>query len=105
MATSWPNEAWQEQVFALVRKQVWYLRQPALTSATHLRRDLGLDLCERVQLGIRLEYGLGIEIPDTEIGQWQTLAEVLACVQRHLPTVVAWQHPTPAGLPTPEHLL
>lgn len=62
--------ACQEQVFALVRKQVWYLRQPVLTPATHLQRDLQLDLRERVQLGIRLEYGLRLEIPDTEIGQW-----------------------------------
>ena len=60
----------QEQVFALVRKQVWHLRQPVLTPATHLAHDLGLDSVERVQLGIRLEYGLRIEIRDTEIGQW-----------------------------------
>lgn len=83
----------QEQVFALVRKQVWHLRQPALTPATCLNADLGLDLLERVQLGIRLEYGLGLEIPDTEIGQWTTLADVLACARRHLPAA-AW----PAGL-------
>jgi acyl carrier protein len=79
--------SWQEQVLVQVRKQVWYLRQPVLTSATHLERDLQLSLCERVQLGIRLEYGLKLEIPDTEIGQWQTLADVLACVRRHLPAV------------------
>lgn len=75
----------QERVFALVRKQVWYLRQPPLSLSTHLANDLGLDLLERVQLGIRLEYGLGIAIRDTELGEWRTLAEVLACVQRHLP--------------------
>lgn len=74
----------QEEVFALVRKQVWHLRAPVLTPATHLSTELGLDLLERVQLGIRLEYGLGLEIPDTEIGQWNTLADVLACAQRHL---------------------
>ncbi len=75
----------QERLFELVRKQVWYLRQPVLTLATHLKADLHLDLLERVQLGIRLEYGLGIEIPDPEIGQWTTLADVLACVQRYVP--------------------
>ncbi|MET4076501.1 hypothetical protein [Hymenobacter sp. UYCo722] len=75
----------QERVFALVRKQVWHLRRPVLTRATHLRADLGLNLLERVQLGIRLEYDLGIEILDTEIGQWNTLADVLACVERYLP--------------------
>ncbi|RFP63639.1 hypothetical protein D0N36_18305 [Hymenobacter lapidiphilus] len=84
----------QEQVFALVRKQVWHLRQPVLTPATHLTHDLGLDSVERVQLGIRLEYGLRIEIRDTEIGQWDTLADVLACVGRYLPAA-AW----PATLP------
>lgn len=77
--------AWQEQVLTQVRKQVWYLRHPVLTLTTHLQRDLQLNLRERIQLGIRLEYGLKLEIPDTEIGQWQTLADVLACVQRHLP--------------------
>ncbi|GAB3634479.1 hypothetical protein GCM10027422_00690 [Hymenobacter arcticus] len=44
-----------------------------------------LSLLECVQLGIRLEYGLCLEIPDSEIGQWQTLADVLACVRRQLP--------------------
>lgn len=75
----------QEQVCALVRKQVWHLRQPVLTPAAHLAHDLGLDAVERVQLGIRLECGLQIEIRDTEIGQWATLADVLACVGRYLP--------------------
>jgi acyl carrier protein len=40
-------------------------------------------------LGIRLEHGLNLKIPDTEIGQWQTLADVLACVQQHLPAAAA----------------
>ena len=75
----------QECVFALVRKQVWHLRQPNLSLSTHLVNDLGLDSLERMQLGIRLEYGLGIEMLDTELGNWRTLAEVLACVRRHLP--------------------
>lgn len=79
----------QERVFALVRKQVWHLRQPELCFSTHLTDDLGLDMLERVQLGIRLEYGLGIEILDTELGEWRTLAEVLACVRRHLPAGAA----------------
>jgi acyl carrier protein len=85
------NLAWQEQVYTQVRKQVWYLRHPVLTPATHLQHDLQLDLLERVQLGIRLEYSLTLEFPDTEIGQWQTLADVLACVQRHLPAAAAQQ--------------
>jgi acyl carrier protein len=85
MAISLTEHAWQEQVFALVRKQVWYLRKPVLTPATHLHHDLHLNLLERVQLGIRLEHSLNLKIPDTEIGQWQTLADVLACVKQHLP--------------------
>jgi acyl carrier protein len=88
-ANTWITPAWQEQVLTQVRKQVWYLRQPVLTLTTHLQRDLQLNLRERIQLGIRLEYGLKLEIPDTEIGQWQTLADVLACVQRHLPVGAA----------------
>jgi acyl carrier protein len=80
---------WQEQVLVQVRRQVWYLREPVLTPTTHLQHDLQLDLRARIQLGIRLEYGLKLEIPDTEIGQWQTLADVLACVQRHLPAGAA----------------
>lgn len=88
-ANTWITPAWQEQVLTQVRKQVWYLRQPVLAPTTHLQRDLQLNLRERIQLGIRLEYGLKLEIPDTEIGQWQTLADVLACVQRHLPVGAA----------------
>ncbi len=49
----------QPKVFALVRKQVWHLRQYVLTPATTLADELGLDSLERVQLvRIRLEYGL-----------------------------------------------
>ena len=66
----------QEQVFALVRKQVWHLRRPVLTPTTHLAQDLGLDAVGRVQLGIRLEYGRRTETRDTELGQWATLAGV-----------------------------
>ncbi|MBJ6145326.1 hypothetical protein [Hymenobacter sp. BT559] len=85
MIAAGPTQAWQEQVYTQVRKQVWYLRHPVLTPATHLQHDLQLDLLERMQLGIRLEYSLKLEFTDTEIGQWHTLADVLACVQRHLP--------------------
>jgi hypothetical protein len=66
--TSATNEAWQERVCELARKQVRYLRQPLLTPATHLHRDLQMDLCERVQLGIRLGYGLGWKSPARKSG-------------------------------------
>ncbi|GAA4009320.1 hypothetical protein GCM10022408_21750 [Hymenobacter fastidiosus] len=45
-----------------------------------------LDPLDRVQLGIRIEQGLAIEIPDTELGQWRTVADVVACVERQLPS-------------------
>ena len=89
----------QERVFALVRQQVWHLRQPALSLRTHLTNYLGLDRLGRVQLGIRLEYGLGIAVPDPELGEWRTLAEVLACVRRHLPAGAARLEPPAATQP------
>lgn len=78
-------DALQEAVFELVRKQVWHLRRPVIALDSKLGDELGLDSLDRVQLGIRLEYRLDIEIPDTELGQWRTVADVLACVQRQLP--------------------
>ncbi|WP_223654190.1 acyl carrier protein [Hymenobacter psoromatis] len=76
----------QEKVFEAVRKQAWHRRDLALTLATKLADELEFDLLARVQLGIRLEYSLRIEIPDTQLGQWRTVADVLACVRRQLPT-------------------
>ena len=84
----------QEQVFELVRKQVWHLPRLVLTLATTLTDELGLDSLDRLQLGVRLEYALDIEIPDPELGQWHTVADVLACVRRHLLP--------PGGLPCPK---
>lgn len=75
----------QEKVYEAVRKQAWHRRDLALTLATKLADELEFDLLERVQLGIRLEYNLQIEIPDTELGQWRTVSDVLACVRRQLP--------------------
>jgi acyl carrier protein len=75
----------QEVVIGLIRKQVWHLRNPVITRHSHLGDELGLDSLDRVQLGIRIEQGLDIEIPDTELGQWRTVADVLDCVQRQLP--------------------
>lgn len=75
----------QEILIEVIRKQVWHLRHPVITPATHLGDELQLDSLDRVQLGIRIEQDLAIEIPDTELGQWRTVADVVACVERQLP--------------------
>ena len=74
----------QEQLFELVQEQVRYLLLTQLTPATHLENDLGFDSLERLELSIRLEQVLGIVIPDAELEDWLTLADVLATVQGRL---------------------
>ncbi|WP_185816938.1 acyl carrier protein [Hymenobacter metallilatus] len=85
-------ENWYEITLDLCRRQAWYLSGPTLEPTTHLVHDLGFDSLDCLQLTIRLERGLGIEIPDQETQQWQTLAHVLASVERQL-------FPAPASSP------
>lgn len=70
----------ERRVYCLVRRQS-IVRVP-ITPATLLRRDLSLDAVDRVLLGISLEQWLRIDIPDTQLGQWRTVADVLECVSR-----------------------
>ena len=72
----------ERRVYCLVRQQA-PTRSGVLASGARLSDDLGLDLLGRVLLGISLEKYLHLDIPDTEIGQWRTVADVLACVARH----------------------
>lgn len=39
--------------------------------------DLGLDSLSQVELGIALKHRFGVEIPDTELEQLSTVAEVV----------------------------
>ena len=70
----------ERRVYCLVRRQA--IRRVPIGPTTHLRKDLNLDAVDRVLLGISLEQRLRIDIPDTQLGQWRTVADVLACVSR-----------------------
>ena len=85
-----------EHLFELVQEQVRYLLLAQLTPATHLENDLGFDSLERLELSIRLEQVLGIVIPDAELEDWLTLADVLATVQGRLARIAL---PIPAPGP------
>lgn len=58
-----------------------------LTPDTDLRDDLGLDSIDCVELIIRLENKYGIRIPDVELEQLRTAADLVRCMERHLQPV------------------
>jgi acyl carrier protein len=57
----------------------------------HLHDDLGLDSLDVVELVIRLEQHFDVELPDSEIGGWRTLADVYDSLERHVVgSAAAW---------------
>jgi acyl carrier protein len=55
------------------------------TPTLHLRDEIGLDSLEFVELAMGLEKRFQVALPDEEIGQWQTVEDVLRCLDRFVP--------------------
>lgn len=58
-----------------------------------LLADLGLDDLDLATIAVELDEALGIEIPDRAIEGWQTMADIVATVDR----LVAAQPRQPEG--------
>jgi acyl carrier protein len=77
-----PNSI-EQQVLALFRRQLWYRPSLTITPADRLIDDLGLDSLDFVELTVRLEYHFCLHIVDAELDEWNTIADVIACVAHH----------------------
>jgi acyl carrier protein len=51
-----------------------------ITPDAHLARDLGLDSLDTVELTLGLEEKYGIEIPDTELEDLETVSDAVALI-------------------------
>jgi acyl carrier protein len=51
-------------------------------ASDHLMDDLDFDALDRDTLAIRLEERLGCEFSDMTVAKWQTVANVIAAVER-----------------------
>ena len=51
-----------------------------ITPEAHLARDLGLDSLDTVELTLGLEEKYGIEIPDTELEDLETVSDAVALI-------------------------
>ncbi|MDO7854052.1 acyl carrier protein [Hymenobacter convexus] len=60
-----------------------------LTPTMHLRDEVGLDSLEFVELAMRLESRFRVTLPDEQIGKWQTVADVLHCLDQFVPQQVS----------------
>lgn len=50
-----------------------------------LKQDLCLDAVDRLTIACALDEDLGIEIPDADLTEWETVADVAATVARLAP--------------------
>jgi 1-acyl-sn-glycerol-3-phosphate acyltransferase len=53
----------------------------SVQSGTHLERDLGLGSLERVELLLRLNSALGIQLPEQALAEAETVGELVAVVE------------------------
>ena len=53
----------------------------AINDESRLIEDLGLDALDVVELTIDLEEAFGIEIADEQVEGWQTIGDVIRCVE------------------------
>jgi acyl carrier protein len=71
----------EQRVHKVVAKEL-KADQDKLTRATNLRKDLGMDDLDAVELVMALEAEFGINIPDTESEKFKTVGDVIDCVSR-----------------------
>jgi acyl carrier protein len=72
----------------------------AVTDEAHFQRDLGADSLDLVELTMRLECALGIDISDDESEQCLNVADALACIGRKSQTrAQPGQVPAPGPVP------
>lgn len=78
---------------------------PAVTAASVLDRDLGLDSLARVELLVRLERHFGVALPEDTLQRADTVADLLHAVHRAggaapaMPMTAPRRTPSPAGRP------
>lgn len=54
----------------------------AVTMEANLSDDLGMDSLDAVQLNMLIEEQLGVAIPDEELTELKTVADVVNCVEK-----------------------
>jgi fatty-acyl-CoA synthase len=70
----------------------------ALQPGAHLERDLGLGSLERVELLLRLNAALGIQLPEQALAEAETVGELMSVVEVNLGAATA-AAPAPAVAP------
>jgi len=94
-----------EPLLAVVRELVAEVHAqgpmpPAVSLASSLDRDLGLDSLARVELLVRVERRFSVRLPETVLGKVQTVRDLL----RELEAVGPAAPPAPAPAPAPPPL-
>lgn len=56
--------------------------RPEITARSHLRRNLGLDSLDHIELGMALEEEFGIEITDEHLEEAETVGDLVRLVAR-----------------------
>ena len=70
-----------EKVQAILAKQL--RKDPAIiTPETRIKRDLGADSIDILQLLMRIEDQYGIVIPDQALAKFETVADVVAYLEQ-----------------------
>jgi len=54
-------------------------------STAHIYDDLGADSLDAVETTMAIEEEFDIQIPDEDMGQWQTVGDIVAYITNKLP--------------------
>ena len=60
-----------------------YVSDSDITAETSIRRDLGLDSLEFMQLVVDLEEEFGVSLPDKAFAEFQTIGDVVEYIDSY----------------------
>lgn len=73
------------RVLELVRATLDVPVDEAVEPSSRLREDLGADSLDVVEVVMAIEEDFGFEVPGDDSEAFVTVADVIACVERHAP--------------------
>lgn len=76
----------REEILNEIRPLVFEMtNEETITEETNFRDDLGFDSLDDVELIMKCEKHFGINIPDQEAGDIETIANAIDSIQKLLP--------------------
>jgi acyl carrier protein len=76
----------REEIFEIIKEQLQErgIETDGVTYESHLAKDLGLDSLDVTELTLGLEERFGVEIPDEELEEVETVGDAVTLIEKKL---------------------